>query len=317
MSDADLFGVQDPSTGEIGYCCIMGELGQVYALALYPGDEALQGYLRLQSGDFDEEDSDALHFQTCLMASFEDRKNITKADYDIIKKLGLKFRGRASWPMFRCFLPGYLPWYLTQKEAKFLTLALQQALDVSQRAKEDEHLLWPDEDEGRILVRAPGKGDTWEDSYRDIPFLEETEPVMGPVDEIRLRRIKKSATRIHHTWEIDSFYFPNPVDEGERPYFPKALIIVDQGTEMALHHFLGPPEAYHEDFRYELLMLFENTQKIPDRILVDKAENRMIFEPIAAGLGIRLDSVDWLPVAKEFKAGMFEFFLEDTEDEDF
>jgi hypothetical protein len=317
MSDADLFGVQDPATGEIGYCSIMGELGQVYALALYPGDKALQGYLKLQSGDLDLEDSETLHVQTCLMASFEDRNRLDKTDYDIIKRLGLKFRGRASWPQFRCFLPGYLPWYLTAKEARFLTLGLQQAVDVSQRAKEDENLLWPDEDESRILIRVIGKGNAWEDTYHDIPFLEDTGPVLGPVDEIRLRRIKKSAARIAETWEIDAFYFPNAVAEGGRPYFPKALIVMDHDTGMALHHFLGPPEDYYEDFRNELLTLFEKTKKIPDRILVDKAENQTILEPIAAGLGIRLDSVDWLPGAEEFKEGMFGFFLDEPEDDDF
>lgn len=317
MSDADLFGVQNPATGEIGYCCIMGQLEQVFALALYPGDEALQGYLKLQSGDFDYEDSEALHLQTCLMASFEDRDRIDNTDYNIIKRLGLKFRGRAAWPLFRCFLPGYLPWYLNQNEAKFLTLALQQAIDVSQRAKEDENLLWPDENESRILVRALGNGNVWRDTYHDIPFLEDTEPLVGPVDEIRLRRIKKSSTRIDQTWEIDSFYFPNAVAEGGRPYFPRALIIMEHDTEMALHHFLGPPDGYYEDFRNELLTLFERAKKIPYRILVDKAENQAIFEPIASGLGIRLDSVDWLPGAEEFKEGMFDFFLDDPEDDDF
>jgi len=315
MSDADLFGVQHPDTGEIGYCSIMGALGQVYAIVLYPGDEALQDYLKLQSGVFDYEDSDAIYLQKCLMASFEDRDRIDKTDYGIIKKLGLKFRGRNSWPLFRCFLPGYVPWYLTKKEANFLTLALQQAIDVSQRFKEDDNLLLPDDDESRILVKVFGKSNAWEDAYHEIPFLEETESVMGPVDEIRLRKIKKSTTRTDQTWEIDSYYFPNAVAEGDRPYFPKALVVMDHESEAALHYFLGSPEGYYESFRDQLLTLFEETKNIPDRILVDKGENQKIFKPIASGLGIRLDRVDRLPGAEAFKEGMFEYFLGGTEDD--
>lgn len=122
---------------------------------------------------------------------------------------------------------------------------------------------------------------------------------------------------VSQTWEIDSFYFPNAVVKGSGSYFPRALIIMDHDAEMALHHFPGPPEGYYEDFRKELLTLFERTRKIPERILVDKAENQIIFEPIASGLDIKLDSIDWLPGAEEFKENMFDFFLDDPEEDDF
>ena len=72
------------------------------------------------------------HLVPCLRltVSFEDRKFLRKPDFQVIKELELKFRGRNSWPLFRSYQPGYLPWYLTKDEARYLTLALQQAICV-------------------------------------------------------------------------------------------------------------------------------------------------------------------------------------------
>ena len=52
MLDSDLVGVRNPETGEIGYCCIMGNLGEHFALGLYRGDEGLRGLTRIAAGEF-------------------------------------------------------------------------------------------------------------------------------------------------------------------------------------------------------------------------------------------------------------------------
>jgi len=92
MWDSDIFGVQNPESDVIGYCCVMGRVGQHYALAVYLGTEGLDGYFKIQSGEISPDDIDALHVQKCLMISFEDRKFLRKPDFQVIKQLGLKFR---------------------------------------------------------------------------------------------------------------------------------------------------------------------------------------------------------------------------------
>ncbi|MCD4765277.1 MAG: hypothetical protein K8R34_02070, partial [Methanosarcinales archaeon] len=135
MHETDIFGVKDPVSGEIGYCCIRGGAGEHYALGLYLGSEGLYGLSRILSGEFSEFKDEALFIQNCLMASFEDRKSLQKQDLQQIKALGLKFRGRNAWPLFRNYMPGFFPWYLKSDEVRFLTVALKQAMDVSLRFK--------------------------------------------------------------------------------------------------------------------------------------------------------------------------------------
>jgi hypothetical protein len=48
MTEADIFGVQNPETGELGFVSVMGMLGEHYAVSLYLGSEGIHGYLNLQ-----------------------------------------------------------------------------------------------------------------------------------------------------------------------------------------------------------------------------------------------------------------------------
>jgi len=101
MVDSNLFGVANPEDGTVGYGCVLGNLGQQFGLALYLGDDGLRGYLHLQSGAAWPTDGSTLFSQHCLLASFEDRSMLEPRDRDMVKALGLRFRGANAWPHFR------------------------------------------------------------------------------------------------------------------------------------------------------------------------------------------------------------------------
>ena len=51
MSDTDVFGVQNPEDGEIGYCCVLGELGEVLGLVAALEPMVLNNTERLNQGN--------------------------------------------------------------------------------------------------------------------------------------------------------------------------------------------------------------------------------------------------------------------------
>jgi len=307
MYDSDVFGVQNPESGKIGYCCVLGNLGETFALAVYLGTDGLAGYLKMQSGEVLSGDVQVLHMQKCLMASFEDRKFLTKPDLQIIKELGLKFRGRNSWPLFRSYRPGYFPWYLTKDEANFLTLALQQTIEIAQRFKEDEDFLTPPQDNLYLVRVTVGKGETldWRNEWLEPSPLQEEEVKAKPIDEVRLERIKKAASRQQGIWEVDFFYAPTPVKEEGRPYYPQVFLWVDQRSNFILGTHLARPSEYRSEFPEKLLNLIENTNFLPKEILVEKEEAFHLLEPTAHRLGVKLTLVRTLGVMESVRAAMF------------
>ena len=300
MYDSDVFGVQDPASGEIGYCCIMGNLGEMYALALYLGSEGLESYMRIASEPPPDpsEAFEELMLQKCLMASFGSRDELSKEDRQVIKRLGLKFRGRTAWPLFRSYRPAYHPWYLTADEARFLTLALQQAIGVCLRFREDPALFDPPQEE-LWFVRVPEEteeGLSWRDAWLEPDLLEEEELPTVPLDELRLARLKKAAQFMDAVWEMDFFLSPTPVQEkrGERPYYPYLTMTVDHRSGFIFGTDLASPEACLAEFPWRFLMLAERLKKLPTELWVIKEEAYDLLEPFTSRLGVELYLVDEL-----------------------
>ncbi|MBV9848153.1 MAG: hypothetical protein JO250_00555 [Armatimonadetes bacterium] len=314
MEDADVFGVQDPESGEVGYCCIMGALGEHFALAAYRGSRGLAGLWEVRLGPPAEmlEPAEMLALQDCLMASFEDRQMLHARDREIIKSLGLKFRGRNAWPQFRSYRPGYQPWFLTAPEARFLTVALQQALDVAERLYEDPDLLPEPTPDGKYLVRVPKRGDDgtwqWRDARRSpAPFP--TGPKAAPPDEKRIGRCKDTLLRTQGILETDFFYSPAPVQENADapPFFPFLILAADPETGMILGNEMAHPAEIASALPDALLTIFENLEMLPAAVAVQREGARDYLTPTMAALGIELVLVERLRAVEEAREALSEF----------
>jgi hypothetical protein len=312
-AEEELFGVQDPETGEIGYCCVLGGMGEHFALALYLGSEGLDGLWRMRTAPPAELEDPlkVLAMQKCLMASFEDRGLLEKRDLDAIKALGLKFRGRGVWPHFRSYLPGYAPWFLTAPEARFLTLALRQAADVTTRLRENPDLVYMPTQRGKYLVRVPkkvGKGLRWEDAFlAPEPF----EPAAPPAPSFDARKARALAELpgTDGVLEMDFFTMPEAVvgESGERPYLPTLVLAVDRGSGMVLgFDFAGPGEA-GQALVDRLLAVIEQVRMRPQEVSVRQQEAYDALEPLARALGVSLARTRRLRVLDSAVDSLFGF----------
>jgi hypothetical protein len=228
-----------------------------------------------------------------LQASFEDREVLTNKDRELIKQLGLRFRGRQAWPMFRSYRPGYLPWYLEPQEVRHLTHALEQAAEVALRFKEDPALLEPIDEES-YLVRVPRQVDgelVWEDKIVSVP-PPEPEGISVVMDPQALEYVKQ-LPQGEHTLEVDLFVFPIHIqDRGARPYMPHMLLVVESESGFILgSELLEPKQGLAEiwgSVPMQLVQQLANLGTRPREIRVQSFQLFALVQLLAKELGFEV-----------------------------
>lgn len=302
LCEESFFGVQDPTSGQLGYGCVLGEMGTFLALAVYRGGEGFNVYQRLKNDEIPEDESFAA--QNCLMAQFADREELEKADRDNIKRLGLRYRGVQAWPLFRSQFPGYFPWHLDEKEAVFLTCALRCASDWVERIASGR--LDPDERPGKVFTYLLKVGDEksareFEVCWTDIPIYKSAPPQPLALDEKRLTKLLAKPPKRGGAWEADVYYLPAPIMDRDRPYFIRMVMVVDRESGYVLPGGVVPPERpAHEALADALLGGAEQMGCAPSEIRVRDDKLSALLEPMAKALGARLTVGD-LPVIRRTK----------------
>jgi hypothetical protein len=309
MMEEDIFGVQDPESQELGFVSVMGANGEHFAVAVYLGPQGLYGFL-----DLEEEGIDASPYRLFevpqLQASFEDRDILQKEDRDVLKALGLKFRGQNAWPMFRSIRPGFYPWFLEGWEARLLTCALEQALDVTPRFEADPSLLGVPE--GAFFVRTPLKAEVgigWEDRVVRVP---PPAPVQATVDDLTRRRLE-GLSRGGQKLEVDVFMLPDACREGKgRPFFPYCLLMVEARSGVILFHdLLQPQPSLEEMWRSVPLKVadqFAKAQTIPAEIRVCSELLFDLLKPYAGVFHFKLKRMSGLRILEPAREMLTDFF---------
>lgn len=319
MHEEAIFGVRDPESGELGFCSVTGELGEHLALITYQGERGLGSYcaaraaIQTATGHLQEQEAGYLLLETPqLQASFEDRNTLRPLDRQVIKDLGLRFRGRQAWPWFRVFAPGRTPWFVTAPQARFLTVMLEQALIVAQSVLEIDipPIEWLEviplpvkvdlpvrtQEEGVWLLRQ----ETVEPRYLQVQLENDAEAL---ADWRRKLPLRKMQLQVHLP------LMPANIWEGDPPpYFSYLLLAVDAQSGFILKSDLMLARPTLAEMLAEipdrLLKIFQQLKFRPQEVQVVSSRLYDLLALHLGQLGVMLTAHDELPALEDALAAL-------------
>lgn len=240
--NTDLIAIQENEEKEPLFMSVSGRGLHSRGVTMYEGNDGLEDFDLAESTRGEALASFALREQRCLSFKLCDREDVPQEQRDIIKELGLTFRGRGKWPCFLSWRKAYAPWTPDAAEIELLANALsrmEEAVNdvrnglVKVRFERGEFLwrIWDREAGERRTVSAP------------IPSGRRKYPLarLRSVDQIEA---VKARPRSISELCMDLFYMnAEVVEEGyDRPFFPRAFLVMEKRTRTVLNMQVLEPE---------------------------------------------------------------------------
>jgi len=309
LFDSDIICVENPKDKMVGYCSVMGMGGEHYALRVYLGENGFSKFCQLLEQGDTIPHHQLLHYQNCLMCSFEDRDLLTNQDRKQIKDLGLSFRGKNAWPLLRRYEPGYPPGYINEDECAFLTHALRETLLVVGQLMTGQ--LEMDMAYGRTIKRYSVEKNGRLEWYSKEMQLMVPKVVYRPLiisDDVLFQQIKRAGSMRDVSLQVDTCYFPSIVQENkaERPYFPRIFVLAEALSGMLLD--CETFENISDDANVTINRLIDICLEkgVPQEIQVRGEAMEAILEDFCKKAGIKLKVVKRLPAIDSFMREMEE-----------
>lgn len=306
LTDSDVFAVR-LSTGEIGYCCVMGNAGEHNALALYIGDSGFSTYLKtIEMGDLDVMAAhEVIVTFNCINCDFANASGIMSHSKEIIKAYaeshGLKIRRSNGWPDFVRYSPYKMPWGITsEQDAQAITEALSASLDVSKMMKThsfgelgfDVSGKYPTLEGGKTVpYLVPQSDGTYEWSLTKLPaFCQDVYPMPIFDNDVLVRKVK--GLRKLDILQCRLVHLPASVqsETNEVPYFPTILLCVDENSEMLLpvtgtEEFGQKPENMLTEFANILC----SANVYPAKIVVTDEQTKRLLDDFCRKCAIAIE----------------------------
>lgn len=248
--ETDLFAVK-LSSGETGYCCVMGTEGEHFALALYIGRQGFSSYLRsldISNCSSYVEFMELAMTLDCINCDFMAAKDVDDDAKKRIKEYatahGLKIRRPKGWPDFVRRRPYKPESPVTRMEdAKCIAEALLAALEVVDAVKSGRatgfrhHDKYPSRRGGMVVpLLIPTADGNYEWSTTKLPPYEELEadPAIDYHNDIiafKVRNLPKRSNVIAR-----AVYLPFPVKGNalEPASYPMLLLLMDADSGQLL-----------------------------------------------------------------------------------
>lgn len=236
MDSDGLFALNNRADNQISYISVMGNLGEVFGLAVYHGENGRLAYeklIDLSNSDNELDHYDIPFIQDAITIYFCRRKNeADPADLRMIKQSGVIFSNKNMFPIFRIHTPGFHNWQIGENEADILISVLEDIVGLAEILKNRKHDF---HDAGKYILfeKIDNLWKTRKISVQSSPSVK-SEPDKLESKSIPFALINKAKSSV---WEMHYFYSNMSVrDKSKRPYFGVICLIVDSTTGLVVSH---------------------------------------------------------------------------------
>ncbi|WP_414839430.1 DUF6930 domain-containing protein [Carnobacterium sp. TMP28] len=311
--ETDLIAIQLANRKEPIIVSVLGQTDPRYGFLFYRNLEELACFFEARIRAKQQNSRtipDVTYLQSGLSLEFEDRAVVSEEEYKLIKDSGVSFRGKKSWPIFVDYFPGYYPSIIDESDNVLLIEVMEKLVETAKDFKKKLTIYKEKKQLTEILIRTYQKNDTYKDGLFRLPknVMEGTSQLkkMAPIFLTSFEMERVSSQKIGSSiWEIDIDFMNSPVVsiEGERPFFPLALLIVDsEESEIICSEFFKPGDS--ETIQRLMIQLILSENKKPPKIVVNTDQYYRVaryLENLLINLEIELVPIQKLPMLSAFK----------------
>ncbi len=303
FQDLDIIAMEIPEKKEPYFCSILGAGGQCFGINTFVGYEGLRNFLTIA----DSENYMPLDYimveQSNLACFFGDKDIVPEHQIEVMKELGIKFRGKNKWIYFQSYKKGHMPAAMDGEEAEVLIVCLRELISAIKDCNKLQLTL--NFDAGDVLVRRfykeKGKWGTTKERLTQYLY---GYPSLVLKDEILAAKLKRK-TRIEEVLEFDMVYINVTIEDElyERPIRPKLLLLVEHYEGLIRgQHFFAPGSDEIQAIM-ELLINYIMEYGRPMEIYIRNPFIENILKHTCDICGIKLTMKKSLEVVDEFVNG--------------
>ncbi len=303
LNDTEFFAVQ-LSGGEIGYCSVMGILGECVTIALYIGDEGLWSLQKTMENHF-EYSFDCMLLQNCLQMELTDKDDVPEPVLNDVAAYagahGISLKGKKRYPAFLKFQSYLVPDRIrSQEDFRYLTEALRAAHEVAVKLKSVPKAKLGLDDTLHVipLLTPDGNGFRWSLMKKpDTVSYPYAKPAVPKDTAEALRALSQKGT-----WECRMYILSEPTtdEKAERSFF-LPLLLTAGGTKKLRREISG--SGYYPDVAGDMLgQLAAWMREVgvrPKEIVTHGARSLAFLEQLCEVCGILLTEADHLPLTEK------------------
>lgn len=303
--DMDLITIIESNKKEPCVCSILGKGGECYAIAAYNGLDSIRGFFEMAYSN-DVPAHQLIRYQNNIMCNYGNRDELTTKERNLIKELGLSFRGKNNWIYFRTFETGYAPYMPNRDEVLEFIRILEHVYMAMEALNKGMKI---DFENGNTLMRKFDKEkNQWINSEESviIPDMDYPVPILN--DEVLMNRLKKQKSD-PCILELDIAYLNSTINDNdyEKPIIPRLCMLVDSKKGLILSQNMITPEDDVVDVIFETVVNYIIQRGRPKNIVVRDAYMASILIDLCEQTDIELIESAKLHTIDDFIESFYQY----------